>query len=73
MKATKKQIAAWKEIYDALSVEEYDEEIEDQSYNYWLTEEAHFQSICVGWCMGQGMNLAEAMDFYEQMIPLNLF
>jgi hypothetical protein len=69
--ATEQQIVGWKKVYDAL-VAECEKDAED-THDYWVENEAHFESICVGWCMGQGMTLDEALDFYEQMIPLNIF
>ena len=72
MKATKAQIAAWKKIYDALG-DAGDDSDEENGHIHWVNEESHVQSICVGWCMGQGMTLDDALDFYDQMIPLELF
>jgi hypothetical protein len=71
MKPTEQQIAEWKKVYDTL-VAECEKDAED-THEYWVENEGHFQSICVGWCMGQGMTLDEALDFYEEMIPLNIF
>jgi hypothetical protein len=46
---------------------------EDGDHSYWVNEESHFESICVGWCMAKGLTLNQAMDFYQAMIPLELF
>lgn len=70
-KATKAQIAAWKKVYDSLSTNA--DKDPDETHDYWVENEAHFESLCVGWCMGQGMTLDDALDFYQQMIPLELF
>lgn len=69
--ATEQQIAAWKKVYDALAAES--ERDAEDSHDYWVMNEAHYESICVGWCMGQGMTLTEALDFYNQMIKLELY
>jgi len=75
MKAAKKQIAEWKKFFDALVAEGRSENGggEPDDYWVWVHEEADFESICVGWCMAHGMTLADALDFYQQMIPLRLF
>ena len=72
VKATKAQIAAWKKVFLVLAAE-CEKDSEDESNCYWVYEESDFESICVGWCMAQGMTLDEARDFYQQMIPLELF
>jgi hypothetical protein len=72
-KATKAQIAAWKKVYETIAAEGETYGDNDDNHAYWVNEESHFESICVGWCVAQGMSLDESLDFYQQMIPLELF
>jgi hypothetical protein len=69
----KKLIAEWKAVFDDLSAEGLNDVDAADNHTYWVNEESDFQSICVGWCMGRGMSLDEALNFYQQMIPLDLF
>lgn len=55
----------WKAIHIMLTTDPYCE--------HWIENESHFESICVGWCLAKGLTLMLAMDFYQAMIPLELF
>lgn len=32
-----------------------------------------FQCLCIGWCVAKGLTTEEAYNFYQKMIPLELF
>jgi hypothetical protein len=59
----------WKVTYLLLKTAGED----DGDHSYWINEESHYESICVGWCMAKGLTLIQALDFYQAMIPLRLF
>ncbi len=33
----------------------------------------HWESLCIGWCLANGLTVDEAYAFYQEMIPLELF
>lgn len=56
-------VAAWAIIYaQAAEIEE----LADKGGADW-------ESLCVGWCLGRGLTVIEAHEFYRLMIPLKLF
>jgi radical SAM protein with 4Fe4S-binding SPASM domain len=32
-----------------------------------------YESLCVGWCVAKGLTVDDALDFYQDMIPLKLY
>jgi hypothetical protein len=32
-----------------------------------------FRSLCIGWCVAKGLTTEQGYDFYQKMIPLELF
>lgn len=34
---------------------------------------ADWESLCVGFCLANGLTVEHAFDFYQKMIPLGLF
>lgn len=53
-------IEDWKKVYDDLCAHEF-------------SAECDFENFCWGWCMGKGLTLDEAYDFYQAMIELRVF
>ena len=65
--ATKKEkkirpelVESWKKFHDLTA--------ENEEHEYFFNEEAHYESLCIGWCCGQGMSINEAMEFYQQRV-----
>ncbi len=56
--------AAWRIIYETQS-KEIDHNADHGG--------ADWQSLCVGWCIGKGLSVSEAYNFYQRMVANGLF
>lgn len=62
MKTATKQNDEWDKFYDGLD------------YNdYWIQNDANFESLCVGWCMANNMTLETALEFYRMQVKRGKF
>ena len=53
-------VEKWKPVYGYLE-------------NHENSGDWQFQSLCIGWCVANGMAISEAEDFYNTLIPLGLY
>jgi hypothetical protein len=53
-------IKAWREFHDSLT--------KDKEDGYFLENEAHYESICLGWCCAKGLTIDDAFDFYRERV-----
>lgn len=53
-------LAQWREAYAKF--------IADDASAEW-----DFESLCIGWCVAKGLSTEQGYNFYQEMIPLELF
>jgi hypothetical protein len=68
----------WRELYDRLKTfiaadKALADEDSETGWGNWLENEADWECLCVGWCLGQGLSVDEAHDFYQRCIKEGVY
>ena len=40
---------------------------------FWFSKETHYESFCIGWCMGKGLTAEQAYEFYQYAVDHGVF